>query len=80
MYSRTIAEKANATLLSESRPQIQEALQVKKKPGQTLKHDIDTRFHASSDYKQYGLSNYTIEYIQGAEISKLFRDPNGDSS
>ena len=80
MYDGTIADKANATFLSESEPKIIENLDAKVRPGKALKRDIDTRFYASSDFRQYGLSNYTIEFIEAAVTSRHIKDPNGDSS
>ena len=51
MYDGTIADKANATFLSESEPKIIENLDAKVRPGKALKRDIDTRFYASSDFR-----------------------------
>ena len=85
LYERTTAdegefEKGGATLLTKSSPVNMAAVMERKQPGKILKRDIDTRFHASSDFRKYGLSDYTIGFVQAVMKSEDIKDPKGDSS
>ena len=73
MPSKADFDQDLATPIAQSQPIVR--LYDDRHKGQPIDRDIDSKFHASSDYAKYDLSDYTVAFVEATFAGSQLIDP-----